>query len=317
MAVYRLGDVLRIKRKALGLSREKLCAMSNEICSPQTLYRIECGRVKVKPKVFRCLMECMGEIPERNYTSIAVQESQALNLKSEIQIHLYAGEYEQIEKILQQLEQVMDLDYARNQQYLIEKKATLAFLQKNLTAEQYQRILFDALRCTIPELERIDPADWPYNEQEFSIMLLILNTYHIMGSDEKELELLLKLKDNTEKHYMSEYCYASWHTTILSSLAALMRRLNEYEKATQYCSQAIEECKRYRILGITANLLCNTVLNMQNQRKNEPLSEPEREYCKKLLTQSYYLSIAQKKNSSADWIKKLCERYYPGEIELF
>ena len=37
MAVYRIGDMLRMKREALGITREKLCELSEEACSPQTL----------------------------------------------------------------------------------------------------------------------------------------------------------------------------------------------------------------------------------------------------------------------------------------
>lgn len=66
MAVYRVGDILRMKREALGITREKLCELSGEACSPQTLYRMECGKVKVKQDVYRKLMECMGELPEKS-----------------------------------------------------------------------------------------------------------------------------------------------------------------------------------------------------------------------------------------------------------
>ena len=37
MAVYRIGDILRMKREALGITREKLCEMSGEICSPKKI----------------------------------------------------------------------------------------------------------------------------------------------------------------------------------------------------------------------------------------------------------------------------------------
>ena len=74
MAVYQIGDMLRMKREALGITREKLCELSEEVCSPQTLYRMECGKVKVKQNVYRKLMECMGELPERNYASVLVSK---------------------------------------------------------------------------------------------------------------------------------------------------------------------------------------------------------------------------------------------------
>ena len=82
MAVYRIGDIIRMKREALGITREKLCELSEEACSSQTLYRMECGKVKVKKEIYRKLMEGMGELPERNYASVLVSNYKALNLKT-------------------------------------------------------------------------------------------------------------------------------------------------------------------------------------------------------------------------------------------
>ncbi len=79
MAVYRLGDMVRMRREALGMTQDELvqiydgrasgpsvdmCAEAgredgNEICSVQVLRRIENGGVKrVKIDVFRRLRNC-------------------------------------------------------------------------------------------------------------------------------------------------------------------------------------------------------------------------------------------------------------------
>ena len=41
MSNYRAGDIIRMTREFVGMSREEL---SDEICSVQTLYRIESGK---------------------------------------------------------------------------------------------------------------------------------------------------------------------------------------------------------------------------------------------------------------------------------
>ena len=48
MSNYRAGDIIRMTREFVGMSREKL---SDEICSVQTLYRIESGKTRVKRTV--------------------------------------------------------------------------------------------------------------------------------------------------------------------------------------------------------------------------------------------------------------------------
>ena len=46
------------------------------------------------------------------------------------------------------------------------------------------------------------------------------------------------------------------------------------------------------------------------------VEKKERESCKRLLVQAYYLSISQGMEHSAERIKRLCEHFYPGEITL-
>ena len=45
MANYRAGDVIRLTRQAVGMTQETLC---ENICSVETLSRIENGKHKVK-----------------------------------------------------------------------------------------------------------------------------------------------------------------------------------------------------------------------------------------------------------------------------
>ena len=186
MAVYRIGNVIRMKREALGITREKLCELSGEVCSVQTLYRIECGKVKVKQEVYKTLMRCMNQLPERNYASIVVNNQASLNLKSEIQTHMFYKEYELAEQKLSELEKDMIPNYIRNKQYLLEKKATLQFQKQEITAEEYEEKLWEALRYTIPNVDNIKLEDWPYNEEEFEILIQIAHAYQNKRQQQRE-----------------------------------------------------------------------------------------------------------------------------------
>ena len=199
MAVYRIGDIIRMKREALGITREKLCEMFGEGCEVQTLYRIETGKVKVKQKVYRRLMECMRELPERSYASILVSDYRALNLKMAINIHLAHREYEQAEKKLNELEQFMDGDYVRNQQFLLEMKSKMAYYKQQISIEEYLENLWKALRYTIPSIDKIELERWPYNQEEFDILITMVGIYAQRKERDKEEQLLLQLKKNTEK----------------------------------------------------------------------------------------------------------------------
>ena len=314
MAVYRIGDVIRMKREALGITREKLCELSGEVCSVQTLYRIECGKVKIKREVYKTLMRCMNQLPERNYASIVVKNQSSLNLKSEIQTHIFYKEYELAEQKLLQLEKDMVPNYIRNKQYLLEKKATFQFRKQEITAEQYLEKLWEALRYTIPNVDNIDLEDWPYNEEEFEILIQIVHAYR--DKKEEKEKLLLKLKKNVERHYMGEKYYISWHTLILAMLSELMCGTNRCKESLNYCKQGIEELKKQRLISYEHNFLYDMVWSIEQEIQQGIRTEKERETCKKLLVQAYYLSIAQKESVYSERIKRLWEKYYFEEIML-
>ena len=62
MSNYRAGDIIRMTREFVGMSREEL---SDEICSVQTLYRIESGKTRVKRELYARLMAKMERVPEK------------------------------------------------------------------------------------------------------------------------------------------------------------------------------------------------------------------------------------------------------------
>ena len=316
MAVYRIGDIIRMKREALCITREKLCEMFGEGCEVQTLYRIETGKVKVKQKVYRRLMECMGELPERSYASILVSDYRALNLKMAITIHLVHREYEQAEKKLNELEQFMDGAYVRNQQFLLEIQSKIADYKQQISIEGHLENLWKALRYTIPSLDKIELERWPYNQEEFDILIAMVGIYAQRKERDKEEQLLLQLKKNIEKRYMSEDYYVSRHTYCLDFLSQLMSIQKQHEKSIEYCEEGVEESKKQGILSCVQDLLYDLAWNKEKMIQKELLDKKERESCKRLLVQAYYLSVAQGIEHSSERIKELCERNYPGEIIL-
>ena len=319
MAVYRIGDMLRMKREALGIAREKLCELSEEACSPQTLYRMECGKVKVKQELYRKLMECMGELPERNYASVLVSNYKALNLKTEIDVHLGFDEYEQAEKKLEELEQFLDSEYVRNKQYVLKIKSELAYYKEQISSEEHLENLWKALQYTIPSIEKIELENWPYNNEEFDIIWGIANIYSRNKQREQEEKVLLQLKESTEKKYIEEDYYVSRYTHCLVYLSQLMSIRNQHEMSMEYCRKGVEESKKQLILGSVHYLLYDLVWNTENLIQKGIIEKKERESCKGLLVQAYYLCQAQNVGHDvnvAERIKRLCERFYPDEITL-
>ena len=353
MAIYQLGKVIRMMREAQGMTQDQFVEWydvgvigekslteerinsdkinrRNEICSTQVLRRIENGTAKrIKKEVLYRLMEKLGLIPEHIYASILVTKFWGLNLKTDIYMCICNKEYERAERMLKKLKPMMVKEYPRNEQYLMESEAILAYRRKKIDAEEYVKVLFSALQQTVPMINEIDIAEWPFNWEEFFILFAIADAYRFVGEREKRLDLLLKLKENVEKKYMDRIYYVVWHTWCLAKLSRYMCTENRCEKSLEYCEIGIKECKEFRIVGKVHYLLYDNVWDKEQlMRKGlfikevicleerELLIKKERVFCKKQLVQAYYLSKAQGDFINSERIKKLCEKNYPDEVKL-
>lgn len=336
MAIYRLSEMVRMRREALGMTQDELIEIpdgvgtqDNVICSTDTLRRIEKGRItRVKNEVFKKIMMRFGVLPERIYSSIFVMDSKALNLKAEIHVHICRNEFKQAEKKLERLETMMMPDNPRNQQYLMGQRATLAYKQGELAAEKYLEILLDALRLTVPMLDEIDIAKWPFNENEIDILSNVGNAYSNIDKMDIELEFLLKLKENVERKYMDVAHYVVWHMRALSGLSQMMCITKKYGESLEYCKIGLEECKRWNILGSVFNFLYDIAWSREQQIEEDALMidksvngqelsvKKERAFCEKQLVQAYFLSFAQGDLHGAERVRKLYEKFYPGEVKL-
>ena len=90
----------------------------------------------------------------------------------------------------------------------------------------------------------------------------------------------------------------------------------QHEKSIGYCNEGIAEFKNQRILGIIYDLLFDLAWNKEKMIQKEILEKEERESCKKLLVQAYYMSVAQNMEYRAGRIKRLCVQNYSDEINL-
>ena len=362
MGIYRIGKIISMMRDALGITQEELVEIydgsetedekerkkvlesygknikngkrykddkKNIICSTQVIRRIEKGTVnRVKMDIYHKIMIKIGALPERYYASILVTDYRAIAWEMAVHIHINRKEYDRAERILQRIEKVMVMDYPRNQQYLMERRATMAYRQRNLAPEEYIKILTEALKLTMPMFDRIDLAKWPLNENEVIILSGMANAYHLVKDSERELDLLLKLKKNIEEQYMDWANYVIWHMGILERLSRFMSIIGKNDESIIYCKVAIMESKEHNVLGNVCNFLYDIVWNREENMKNKIFVQEntiayqkvqitnERANCKRLLAQGYFLSLAQGRNFETQRIKRLSEKCFPGEIKL-
>lgn len=186
----------------------------------------------------------------------------------------------------------------------------------------------DALRLTVPMLDEIDIAKWPFNRTEFDILSGIGNAYLNIDKKDIKLEFLLKLKENVERKYMDVAHYVVWHMRALSGLSQMMCITKKYGESLEYCKIGLEECKKWNILGGMSDFLYDVAWSRERLIEEDALMidksvngqelsvKKERAFCKEQLVQAYFLSLAQGDLHGAERARKLYEKFYPSEIKL-
>lgn len=175
MANYRAGDVIRLTRQAVGMTQETLC---ENICSVETLSRIENGRHKVKRETYRRLMERMERIPEKNYAICTGKHMELLEEKADFEDAVSKYDYEKAEICLQRLKRKIG-DGVLNEQYIAKAEAFVCYDNKHIDADQMIFRLEEAIRMTIPEYEQYLDKEYPYTEQEVLTLMNLAGAYRV------------------------------------------------------------------------------------------------------------------------------------------
>ena len=117
MSNYNVGDMIRLTRQAIGMSQEEL---SDNICSVQTLSRIENGKVKVKKRIYQQLMERMGRDGAKNYSVLSAENLEILDIMVEVDNAIFYKDYSLAELKLNRLKEGLSVEEEINYLYIRE-----------------------------------------------------------------------------------------------------------------------------------------------------------------------------------------------------
>ena len=150
MANYRVRDVIRLTRKAAGITQEQL---SDGICSVETLSRIENGKHAVKRETYSQLMARMGRNTSRCYALCMSKDMELLEERIWLEDALAKFDYREADRYLSILKRKI-ADTPMNQQYIARIEGLLDYRNKRIDAEEWIKREENAIRLTVPEYEK-------------------------------------------------------------------------------------------------------------------------------------------------------------------
>ncbi|MBQ9118558.1 MAG: helix-turn-helix domain-containing protein [Lachnospiraceae bacterium] len=300
MAQYTVGDFIKENRIQRGITQE---ALSEGICTPATLSKIENGAQTPSRGIYEALMQRLGKDDSlfSSYSSKKEMEKQELMFR--IGRKMTHKDYDGIEEDYQKLEECIEEKDRLAQQFLFYSRTIVnRRTGKEENIDITIRQLIEALHMTQPNFDVENPARSHFLTCD---EIMILNNIAVLsqadGNMTRALRIQFYLKEYMEHNMVDIKEKGGHYTLILSNLATWLRQVGRVEEGLEMVNLAIDASIQYGKLALFPSLLLNkgVILDLL-QRKQEAIET---------YRQVYYISRAVKDEARAKRTMELLAKY--------
>lgn len=301
MSNYRTGDVIRMTREYLGISREEL---SDGICSPQTLYRLEHGKTRVKKELYAELMAKMERVPEKNYAVCVGKNMELLEERELLEKAMQDYDYEKADQYLKRLKEKADGNMI-TEQYVLKAEALLDYYCKRCDGETTIERLEEAIRITLPDYEECLKKKFPFTEQEIMNLMSLANGYYHLEKYEKAIFIYEKLLECLNMDYIFGEYVEHMQMIIMRNLSIVYIATKKYKEAMLLNSECLKIAKKNNQGREVHVILSDRTCIILKQIESGECEISDRYLAKKYLRQSYFLATARKDKRMSEVLRKV------------
>lgn len=311
MANYKVGDIIKMTRKAHGLSQEEL---SFEICSVETLSRIENGKHNVKKETYERLMARMERISDKNYAICTSDDMELLEEKKFLEDCILKYDYERADDFCKLLEKKVS-NSVLNKQYIENTRALIDYSNNKIEAEELISRLEKALKLTISDYRKYIDVIYPYTEQEYVILMRLANSYNKMERYEESIQIHKMLLRSLEAGYMEGENIEYLKIVLMRNYSFVLACLDEYGKALEVLEKVLDLSKKYNY-GYVMPIVLNDIAWLKIKFYENGDTSIDLDEVKKIKRQAYYIAMARNDYKIKDIIKKTYEEKFHEQIEI-
>ncbi len=299
MGRYRLGDIVRMTRKSLSITQEQLC---DEICSVETLSRIENGSQNPSRDVYELLMERMGRIRDRAYSLLSVSDLKVLEQMKSFEDNIKQYDFVKAEVVLKEIKQSIGNSIVDNQ-FLLRAESIVNYYQKRITAQEYLEASEKAIRLTIPKYGLISLSKWPLSFNEAQLLINISNAYAEKQEYHNAIEVIKDAYSAMKQSYMEEQQRDIILVIIANNLSKWHGLIGNHEEAIFVANEGIQICRKGKLGNALPNLLYGMVWNYEQIMDKSGLTSNHFDKCLNYLKQAYYIASAMRYSHAEQFIK--------------
>lgn len=306
MGMYRLGDIIRMNRRALSITQEELC---DGICSVETLSRMETGKQNPGRDIYELLMERMGRIRERAYSMLSISDIKVLDQMKQLEDHIKLYDFKTAEDILQEIKVNLG-DNILDRQFLIRVESIINYRLNRINTNEFLKELKKAIRLTIPLYGSVSLSKWPLSINETRLLVNISTAYAKKENYYKCISILEEAYNAMLQSYMDKQQRIDLQVIIINNLSKWYGVIGQHNKAMKISKEGINLCKEYNLGNVLPILLYNITWNIERLIDKRLLHPENNKECIKYLKQAYYISSAMQQPFTEQFIKTHLHKRY-------
>lgn len=190
---YCIEDVIRIRRKMLGLSQEKLC---RGICDSRTISRLEQHLCKPHKEIVQELFERLNLSTELCRTELVTENPKAIEKYDELRLHYNSCGYvpmtEFFNRLRDELKEIISLDIPSNKQILYRNEIINQYDGERISKEEYIKYMKYALEYTVPYKAAIKNGEKYLTNEEIGCLQNIILEAEVGSKEMQECTHVLK-----------------------------------------------------------------------------------------------------------------------------
>ncbi len=276
--IFCIGDVIRTRRKMLGMTMEELC---QDICSKDTLQRLEHRKKSTQQVIVWELCRKMHLSPESEWTELLTTSPRARKLEKEIRYGANEGKFEENLVLLEELKTLIDMLEPINQQWILRTEGMAKYKTQKISAKEYENWLEQAIKCTLS----LSTLNFPENRECYLTNAEMVCIYHLsllyveedFQKAYKKIKLWLRMEqkfeetENEKNHIRSYELYMHYWSEILY-------KMGKYELSKQYIEKTISVCLQTGRINLLDTLLYDWMRNIIKLQKINSAELTEKDY---------------------------------------
>ncbi len=301
MAVYNIGQYIKLKREQLGITQAALC---EGLCTQATLSRIENGEQIPQGDTMLSLLQRLGE----SYLSIDSLMSQSdlekIKATREIRRLCNQGRYKEAQKLLDSISGCRGMS-KQDIQFCDMMNTEILCAEGLITKETALQNDEKTLRMTC-ENYRIDNLPKIMTFNEISLLNKIACYYDYLGQSDKAIKILYHIISFHKSGIVDEQESLRTLPMVLYNLSNILGRSGNYDDCLSICNEGIELEMKTKSYYFLPSYMYNKGWVLTKRGRAE-----DREEAKKLLLDAYDLSriINDRPNRTRLIAKMLSEDY--------